>query len=41
MGWPTFFVICMLVAVPGLVVLLWLQRRGHFAELVPADAPKR
>ena len=40
-GWPAFFAICMLVAVPGLVLLLWLQRRGHFAELEAADAQKR
>ncbi|MDB5654217.1 MAG: major facilitator superfamily 1 [Tardiphaga sp.] len=32
-GWPLFFVISMLVALPSLVLLLWLQRRGHFAEL--------
>jgi len=34
-GWPLFFVISMLVAVPSLVLLLWLQRRGHFAALGP------
>src|SRR5579872_841258 len=34
-GWPLFFVICMLVAIPGLVLLSWLQRRGHFDELGP------
>jgi MFS transporter, PAT family, beta-lactamase induction signal transducer AmpG len=39
-GWPLFFVICMLVAVPGLLVLLWLQRRGHFEELAVEDAEK-
>jgi PAT family beta-lactamase induction signal transducer AmpG len=39
-GWPLFFVICMLVAVPGLILLLWLQRRGHFDELAAADAEK-
>ena len=27
------FVICMLVALPSLVLLAWLQRRGHFAAL--------
>lgn len=32
-GWPMFFVISVLVAVPSLVLLLWLQRRGHFAGL--------
>ncbi|WP_398484572.1 AmpG family muropeptide MFS transporter [Tardiphaga sp.] len=34
-GWPMFFVISVLVAVPSLVLLLWLQRRGHFAALGP------
>ncbi|MGH6777700.1 MAG: AmpG family muropeptide MFS transporter, partial [Bradyrhizobium sp.] len=32
-GWPLFFVICLVVAVPGLALLSWLQRRGHFASL--------
>jgi len=32
-GWPLFFVICMLVAIPSLILLTWLQRRGHFDEL--------
>lgn len=34
-GWPAFFVISMAVALPSLVLLLWLQRRGHFRELGP------
>jgi PAT family beta-lactamase induction signal transducer AmpG len=34
-GWPLFFVICMLVAIPSLVLLAWLQRRGHFDALGP------
>jgi PAT family beta-lactamase induction signal transducer AmpG len=34
-GWPLFFVICVLVAIPSLILLGWLQRRGHFAELGP------
>lgn len=34
-GWPMFFIISMLVALPSLVLLLWLQRRGHFRELGP------
>ena len=29
-GWPLFFVICVVVAVPSLILLAWLQRRGHF-----------
>jgi PAT family beta-lactamase induction signal transducer AmpG len=32
-GWPLFFVICVVVAVPSLVLLAWLQRRGHFEGL--------
>jgi len=32
-GWPLFFIICVLVAVPSLVLLAWLQRRGHFDGL--------
>lgn len=41
-GWPLFFVICMLVAAPGLMVLAFLQRRGHFTALArtaEGDAP--
>lgn len=34
-GWPLFFVICVLVAVPSLVLLAWLQKRGHFETLGP------
>ncbi|MCX7319698.1 MAG: MFS transporter, partial [Hyphomicrobiales bacterium] len=34
-GWPLFFVISVIVALPSLVLLLWLQRRGHFAALGP------
>jgi MFS transporter, PAT family, beta-lactamase induction signal transducer AmpG len=32
-GWPLFFAICVLVAVPSLILLGWLQRRGHFEGL--------
>jgi MFS transporter, PAT family, beta-lactamase induction signal transducer AmpG len=32
-GWPLFFAICVLVAVPSLILLAWLQRRGHFDGL--------
>jgi PAT family beta-lactamase induction signal transducer AmpG len=35
-GWPLFFVVSSLVAIPSLLLLAWLQRRGHFAELAPA-----
>jgi PAT family beta-lactamase induction signal transducer AmpG len=34
-GWPLFFVICVLVAIPSLVLLTWLQKRGHFETLGP------
>ncbi|WP_050419934.1 AmpG family muropeptide MFS transporter [Bradyrhizobium tropiciagri] len=34
-GWQVFFVICVLVAIPSLILLAWLQRRGHFDELGP------
>jgi PAT family beta-lactamase induction signal transducer AmpG len=34
-GWPLFFAICVLVAIPSLLLLAWLQRRGHFDELGP------
>ena len=37
-GWPLFFAICVAVAVPGLIVLAWLQRRGHFDTLETAKA---
>jgi PAT family beta-lactamase induction signal transducer AmpG len=32
-GWVWFFVICALAAIPGLLLLAWLQQRGHFKEL--------
>ena len=32
-GWPLFFVISSATALPSLVLLAWLQRRGHFATL--------
>ncbi|MBS0249398.1 MAG: MFS transporter, partial [Proteobacteria bacterium] len=32
-GWVWFFAICALAAIPGLVLLAWLQRRGHFTPL--------
>jgi PAT family beta-lactamase induction signal transducer AmpG len=34
-GWPLFFAICVVVAVPSLILLAWLQRRGHFEMLEP------
>lgn len=32
-GWPMFFVLSTLVAIPSLFLLAWLQHRGHFAGL--------
>jgi PAT family beta-lactamase induction signal transducer AmpG len=32
-GWACFFVICALAALPSLILLGWLQRRGHFSTL--------
>ena len=33
-GWPMFFVISSLTALPSLALLVWLQRCGHFTGLV-------
>ncbi len=35
-GWVWFFVICALAGLPSLVLLWWLQARGHFDRLAPA-----
>jgi MFS transporter, PAT family, beta-lactamase induction signal transducer AmpG len=32
-GWPVFFIISALTALPGIALLAWLQQRGHFASL--------
>jgi PAT family beta-lactamase induction signal transducer AmpG len=32
-GWPMFFVISALAALPSLVLLVWLQHRGHFMAI--------
>src|ERR1700733_13188874 len=34
-GWPLFFAICGVIAIPSLMLLAWLQRRGHFEALGP------
>ncbi|UPK03663.1 AmpG family muropeptide MFS transporter [Bradyrhizobium sp. 170] len=34
-GWPQFFVISVVVAIPSLILLAWLQRRGHFDAVGP------
>jgi PAT family beta-lactamase induction signal transducer AmpG len=31
-GWPAFFVASALTAIPSLMLLAWLQRRGHFGQ---------
>ena len=33
LGWPTYFVSTTLTALPALLLLMWLQRRGHFGSL--------
>jgi PAT family beta-lactamase induction signal transducer AmpG len=37
-GWVTFFIITALSAIPSLILLWWLQVRGHFKSLEPAKA---
>jgi PAT family beta-lactamase induction signal transducer AmpG len=32
-GWFSYFLICAASAIPSFVLLVWLQRRGHFAAL--------
>jgi MFS transporter, PAT family, beta-lactamase induction signal transducer AmpG len=32
-GWFWFFIVCVAVAVPSLLLLWWLQSRGHFAQI--------
>lgn len=39
-GWPLFFVLSTVVALPSLVLLAWLQARGHFAQLGPLKVVK-
>src|SRR6202047_4688842 len=34
-GWPLFFAICVVVALPSFILLAWLQRRKHFDTLEP------
>ena len=38
-GWGWFFAICAAAGLPGLLLLAWLQRRGHFATLDPKREP--
>jgi MFS transporter, PAT family, beta-lactamase induction signal transducer AmpG len=32
-GWPFFFIVTVIAALPALALMAWLQRRGHFAPL--------
>jgi MFS transporter, PAT family, beta-lactamase induction signal transducer AmpG len=32
-GWAVFFALCAVAAIPGLALLAWLQRGGHFTAL--------
>src|SRR4029079_9286464 len=38
LGWPAFFVACVLTALPALALLVWLQKRGHFRALEEPQA---
>jgi PAT family beta-lactamase induction signal transducer AmpG len=40
-GWPLFFAVSSLTALPGLALLALLQARGHFAGLDEAERAKR
>ncbi|WP_072372355.1 MFS transporter [Hyphomicrobium sp. NDB2Meth4] len=33
LGWPLFFIGTALSAIPALILMVWLQRRGHFRSL--------
>jgi PAT family beta-lactamase induction signal transducer AmpG len=35
-----FFVVSTLLAIPSLLLLAWLQQRGHFKELGPTRVVK-
>ncbi len=39
-GWAAFFAICSVAALPSFVLLVWLQRRGHFAALAAPSSLK-
>jgi PAT family beta-lactamase induction signal transducer AmpG len=40
-GWPVFFAICVLVALPSFALLAWLQWRGHFRKLAAENTTPR
>jgi PAT family beta-lactamase induction signal transducer AmpG len=37
-GWAWFFALCAVAAVPSLILLAYLQSRGHFERIAPARA---
>jgi MFS transporter, PAT family, beta-lactamase induction signal transducer AmpG len=39
-GWAWFFAICALAAIPSLLLLAWLQQRGHFERLGATSGPR-
>src|SRR5437763_9161036 len=39
-GWAWFFAICALAAIPSLLLLAWLQQRGHFDGLGAQGGPR-
>ena len=38
-GWTWFFILSCLTALPGFALLIWLQWRGHFADLPKPTGP--
>ncbi len=40
-GWAVFFALCAVAAIPGLALLAWLQRGGHFAALAAKPAQQQ
>ena len=38
-GWAWFFAICAFAGIPGLVLLGWLQARGHFTQIAVKKDP--
>jgi MFS transporter, PAT family, beta-lactamase induction signal transducer AmpG len=38
-GWFSYYLVCAAAAIPGFVLLAYLQQRGHFAKLAEKPAP--
>jgi PAT family beta-lactamase induction signal transducer AmpG len=36
-GWVTFFIVSTFIVIPSVLLLIWLQARGHFDKLRPAE----